>query len=312
MSNIEIDNGAERSDSADSIITTEEVSNESTIALPIGTELSGQDIYQIAASEKTQMFVIIGATGSGKTTLVTSIYHLLLSGSNITDFLFAGSNTLAAFEKRAFSLRTSSMQSHGEMMRTQRGSVDSFLHLRLKLTHTDEIRNLLFSDFSGEDFESVLANTEATADEFGFIKAARHLIFLLDGEKIASKKYRYSELQRLIHMLRTFLAANLITKNNRIVVAVSKYDLIKKESTESLGRFMDGIQDEIVKQIPDIKDICTIQYIAPMPDDEKTLPTLYGLNDLLNSLLGYAKNEYTTCGIPSLSSQFNKWKVRRL
>ena len=155
MSNIEIDNGAERSDSADSIITTEEVSKESNIALPIGTELSGQDIYQIAASEKTQMFVIIGATGSGKTTLVTSIYHLLLSGSNITDFLFAGSNTLAAFEKRAFSLRTSSMQSHGEMMRTQRGSVDSFLHLRLKLTHTDEIRNLLFSDFSGEDFESV-------------------------------------------------------------------------------------------------------------------------------------------------------------
>lgn len=80
MSNIEIDNGAERSDSADSIITTEEVSNESTIALPIGTELSGQDIYQIAASEKTQMFVIIGATGSGKTTLVTSIYHCCYQG----------------------------------------------------------------------------------------------------------------------------------------------------------------------------------------------------------------------------------------
>ena len=37
MSNIEIDNGAERSDSADSIITTEEVSKESNIALPIGT-----------------------------------------------------------------------------------------------------------------------------------------------------------------------------------------------------------------------------------------------------------------------------------
>lgn len=35
MSNIEIDNGAERSDSADSIITTEEVSNESTIILGI-------------------------------------------------------------------------------------------------------------------------------------------------------------------------------------------------------------------------------------------------------------------------------------
>ncbi len=312
MSNIEIDNGAERSDSVDSIIATEEVSGESTIALSIGAELSVQDIYQIAASEKTQMFVIIGATGSGKTTLVTSIYHLLLSGSNITNFLFAGSNTLFAFEKRAFSLRTSSMQPHGEMMRTQRGSVDSFLHLRLKLPHTNEIRNLLFSDFSGEDFEGVLADTDAATDEFGFIKAARHLIFLLDGEKIASKKYRYSELQRLIHMLRTFLAANLITENNRIVVAVSKYDLVKKESNESLSRFVNGIQDEIVKQIPDIKDICTIQYIAPMPDDEKTLPTLYGLNDLLNSLLGYAKNEYTTCGIPSLSSQFNKWKVRRI
>ena len=57
MSNIEIDNGAERSDSADSIITTEEVSNESTIALPIGTELSGQDIYQMAASENDKIIV---------------------------------------------------------------------------------------------------------------------------------------------------------------------------------------------------------------------------------------------------------------
>lgn len=59
MSNIEIDNGAERSDSADSIITTEEVSNESTIALPIGTELSGQDIYQIAASEKHRCSLLL-------------------------------------------------------------------------------------------------------------------------------------------------------------------------------------------------------------------------------------------------------------
>ena len=250
MSNIEIDNGAERSDSADSIITTEEVSNESTIALPIGTELSGQDIYQIAASEKTQMFVIIGATGSGKTTLVTSIYHLLLSGSNITDFLFAGSNTLAAFEKRAFSLRTSSMQSHGEMMRTQRGSVDSFLHLRLKLTHTDEIRNLLFSDFSGEDFESVLANTEATADEFGFIKAARHLIFLLDGEKIASKKYRYSELQQLIHMLRTPLL---------LAASAPGSDIIMKNASANSKRELRKLRNcnfRLYKLTTDIKRVC--------------------------------------------------------
>ena len=46
------------------------------VSLPMNEELMPEDTYPITASEESKFFVIIGGTGSGKTTLITSMYHL--------------------------------------------------------------------------------------------------------------------------------------------------------------------------------------------------------------------------------------------
>jgi len=157
-------------------------------SLPTGRELTAEDTYPLTATEKSRFFVIIGATGSGKTTLVTAIYHTFLKGNSKERYLFAGSKTLAAFESRSYYVRTASMRTNVEMRRTPRGSIDSILHLRLKECRTGSINNLLFSDFSGEDYSAVSANVVAAKEDFQIVKAARQIVVLLDGEKMITRQ----------------------------------------------------------------------------------------------------------------------------
>ncbi|EMS72716.1 TRAFAC clade GTPase domain-containing protein [Ruminiclostridium cellobioparum] len=280
------------------------------VPLPIGRELSAIDTYPVSATERSRFFVIVGATGSGKTTLITSIYHFFLLGSYKDQYLFAGSKTLAAFEERAFYLRTTSMHSNVEMRRTPRGSIDSILHLRIKKLETDEIENLLFSDFSGEDYSGVSANVVAATEDFPIIGSASHIVLLLDGEKTASKKYRLAELQHMIHILRAFWDGHLVKKGSQIIIAVSKYDLVLAANDSSFDKFMQSILDKIIEQIPDLRDRCTLHLIASMPNDTTKLAVGYGIDKLLDALLDspqYCAYKYDA---PSLESQFNLWKRR--
>lgn len=280
------------------------------VQLPIGVELTAEDTYPITATEKSNFFVIVGSTGSGKTTLVTSIYHSFLSGKFEDKYLFAGSKTLAAFEERAFYLRTVSMRSCVEMRRTPRGSIDDILHLRVKTLETGKIVNLLFSDFSGEDYSSVSANVDAAIEYFQIVGSASHLVVLLDGEKIASKRYRLAELQQMIHVLRAFMDGQLIKEKTKIIIAVSKYDLVLAKNDESPDNFTQTILDRIIEQMPDMKDRCTLHLIASMPNDTTRLAVGYGIDKLLDALIESPQRRTYEYVPPPLKSQFNLWKGR--
>ena len=277
-------------------IEENEESTSTVVQLPLGVELSAEETYEISASEKTHFFVIIGSTGSGKTTLVTSIYHLFLSGKYKTKYLFAGSKTLAAFEKRAFYLRTTSQNNQVLMRRTPVGTAD-ILHIRIKVNETDQFTNLLFSDFSGEDF--------------GIINSANHLIILLDGEKIASKKQRLAEVQQMIQVLRTFWDGNLIRESSNIIIAVSKYDLLIDMTGSLKDSFPETIMRRIVEQLPELEDRLVFQFVASMPTDTKILNAGYGTSELLDILLNPPKHQIIASQVThSFESQFNLWKGR--
>lgn len=282
-----------------------------SIPLPIGRELSADATYPLSAAEKSRFFVIVGATGSGKTTLVTSIYHEFLFGHHKNKYLFAGSKTLAAFEERSYYVRTTSMHSNVEMRRTPRGSIDSILHLRIKRCETGRIENLLLSDFSGEDYSAISANVTAAKEDFQILKSAKHIVVLLDGEKIAVSKFRLAELQRAIHILRTFYDANLIKSGAQIIIAISKYDLVFAANNDALSRFIDNIIRRVIEQIPELEGRCTLHSIASMPNDTSQFEVGYGIDELLDMLLFDSQpcnsNKNDTL---SLSSQFNLWKRR--
>lgn len=283
---------------------------DATLPLPIGRELSAKDTYSISATETSRFFVIVGANGSGKTTLITSIYHAFLVGSYSAKYLFAGSETLAAFEERSFYLRTISMHSNVEMRRTPRGSIDSILHLRIQKFETGGIENLLFSDFSGEDYNSVSANVDVAKEDFQIIGSASDIVLLLDGEKIASKKYRLAELQHIIHILRAFWDSHLVKDGAQVIIAVSKYDLVFSAYDESLDQFIKKIIDKIIEQIPELNDRCSLHLIASMPNDTTKLAVGYGIDKLLDALLDSPRCCAYKYEIPTLESQFNLWKRR--
>lgn len=306
------ENGGIALENQENTIATSENNDDNfeMVSLPMCEELMPEDTYPITASEKSNFFVIIGGTGSGKTTLITSMYHLFLTGEYKEKFMFAGSQTLSAFEARSFYLRTSSKNSCVNMRRTPVGSF-GILHIRIKIKQRNEFTNLLFSDFSGEDISNIMANVDAVKEDFYVVKSASHLVILLDGAKIASGRYKLSELQKMIQILRTFLDGGLINNKAKVIITVSKYDLLIDNTGNLKDSFSSSIIECILEQLPELEGRMDFHYIASMPTETTVVNAGYGTDQLLESLLDPPKSiplPYDTTD--NLKSEFNMWKGR--
>ena len=287
---------------------------ETVFPLVLGRALTLDDLYPITAQEFSRFFAIIGDTGSGKTTLITSIYHLFLDGKAPTPFLFAGSETLLALEDRAFYLRVASYRSDANMERTQRGVEESILHLRLRNRETKQMLNLLFSDLQGEDFDDVTADVDAAKETFSSLfTAARYIVVLLDGEKLLTGPSRFSATQKAAHLLRTLRDAGLLSERSRILLTISKFDLIRAKNDSSLIKKIDRIPDIIVSQIPDLAGCLGFFHLAAMPTVATAeVPVGYNVSELLNALLEPPQPPTVQREIPPMYSQCNLWKDRSI
>lgn len=283
----------------------------STLALPFGEALLCNDTYPITASEFTRFVVLIGATGCGKTTLITSIYQQFLQEQFPRDFIFAGSKTLRAFEQRAYYTRITCQQSSVQMHRTPSGSLDCILHLRVRDENDFTYKNLLLTDFSGEDYERVSTNVTTATEDFKMVRAARCIVMILDGEKLSAKKYKRAEVQKAIHMLRTFSDVNLFHPDASIIITISKYDLIYKENNKELNSFIESIPRQIETQIPELTSRLILQFVAAMPNDETQIKIGYGLMELFNLMLSSKYEKYISYELPLLKSQFNLFGRRK-
>ena len=288
------------------------IDNVTSLPLALGRALTLDKLYPITAQEFSRFFAIIGDTGSGKTTLITSIYHLFLNGKAPAPFLFAGSETLWAFEDRAFYLRTTSYRPDASMERTLRGIEESILHLRLKNQDTKQMLNLLFSDLQGEDFDVVTADVDAAKETFSpLFTATRHIVVLLDGAKLLNSTSRSSATQKAIHLLRTLREAGLIDKRSRVFLTISKYELVLAQNDPKLIEKVDRIPSKIISQIPDLEHGLVFFRLAAMPTVATTeVPVGYNVPQLLNALLETPQPSTVQRETPPMRSQCNLWKGR--
>lgn len=280
--------------------------------LALGRALALDDLYPITAQECSRFFAIIGDTGSGKTTLITSIYHLFLDGKAPVPFLFAGSETLWALEERAFYLRAASYRSDASMERTQRGIEESILHLRLRNQDTKRMLNLLFSDLQGEDFDDVTADVDAAKETFSpLFTAARHIVVLLDGANLFNGSSRSSAAQRAAHLLRTLRDAGLLDERSRVLLTISKYDIILEQNDTRLVERVDRIPGIITSQLPELENRLEFFHLAAMPAvATKEVPVGYNVSALLNALLETPQLPTVQREVPPMRSQCNLWKER--
>lgn len=286
----------------------EETTDEETVALPSGNPLTLEEANEILAHEPSRFVVIMGATGSGKTTLIASLYQMFLTLRD-ERFLFAGSKTLVAFEKRAFYTRTISHGTHPATMRTPRGAVD-ILHFRLYEKDRRRRLNLLLSDFSGEDYEQARANPVAAQEDFPQIRTAKAVIVLADGENLASTRKRQKEIQKCIHLLKTFCDGDLIAEGAVIVLAVSKYDLISPLEADARSHIDKMVKQSFQEQLPEL--VHRIQFLntAAMPMDKKMLSPYYGLGELLSLLFTERQAQEKKHTKIQTTSQFDLWGER--
>ena len=193
------------------------------VRLPGGAALTSIDAGAITARYRSGAVVVAGPHGSGKTTILTTLYDQFQMGP-FGHWAFAGSETLLAFEERCHDSRLASGRSTAETVRTSGGSHETWLHLGLRSKESTEHRiDLLLSDLSGEVFERILSQPERIT-ELTYLRRADHVAVVVDGDLIANSETSHGVRHTTYLLLRTLLESKTLGPTTRLEVVLSKLD----------------------------------------------------------------------------------------
>lgn len=252
------------------------------IELPQGKALTVGETYNITSSRKVKFIVLAGPSESGKTTFVTTIYQMFQKGL-FAGYLFAGSETLWGFEQRAHLTRTRSKNTSSHTPKTRRGILEAILHLKLCDCQSNVFQDLLVTDFSGEDYKSIIGNVELARSEFGVIRRADHIVLFIDGDLISQKKYRNGVELESLQLLQTIRDAGLISNNACVDILISKYDIVLRRVTDdpSIENFIRNLHAKFDKKFSEqLRELRHLN-VAAMPEDTGNLKIGHGLKELL-------------------------------
>ncbi len=148
-----------------------------------GNELGLQQASALLAARYGHLIGVLGAYGTGKTCLLSSLYLLASCGELRPSFLFAGSATLPGFESRLRLLRKWSGSQLPEQIVDHTILADErqpgLLHLvLLQTTPVLVLRELFFTDLPGE-WTTDLVKRADKAERLSFLRRADALLITL-------------------------------------------------------------------------------------------------------------------------------------
>lgn len=194
------------------------------IELPFGGDLSQEQLRALQLARPVQTIALFGEHRSGKTTLVSEIYHAFCGGP-FAEHIFAESRTIAGFERRLHPSRLASGRSTEDMGRTSSNKNLTYLHLRLLAGGTRAV-DLAWADRAGEDFRALAGATEPSDIPYE-LGASRHLAFLIDGAKLAEASERANAIQRARQSLQKLIDLGVVGKSHDICFVTTKVDRIQ-------------------------------------------------------------------------------------
>jgi hypothetical protein len=249
------------------------------IDLPTGEALTETQATEITRQGVTRVVIIAGPTGSGKTTILTSLFESFLEAP-FGNFLFGGSRTLVGFERRCHDARSASGRDVPHTSHTPVDVVD-FLHLRLLAASGSIVgaQNLLLSDISGERFRTLRDSSEAVK-KMPMLKRADHLCLVLDGEKLADRKLRHAARTDARTLLRSILEAGILSSACKVNIVFAKWDLVLGSADrEAVTSFVANTRSALEATAAKINDTRIFE-IAARPATPK-VPFAFGLPTLL-------------------------------
>lgn len=219
-----------------------------TIDLHGGMELEYLSSLRITLSALTRVIVLAGPNDSGKTTLLTSIYEHFLK-EPLAGYLFAGSETLRAFEYRCHLSRAESQRDTEDTERTKSNSEQTMLHLCVRDSSLKKkAEQILLSDIRGELFVQAM-NSKADCERIKILKRADHVCIVVDGAKVADLSCRNQASIAAKQTIRSFVESDMIRADTRIDVIFTKDDLIKLTDEQfKTTEFLKEIENDIVQK----------------------------------------------------------------
>lgn len=283
------------------------------VDLPHGRGLSVAEASAITREAFSSVVLFAGTAKSGKTTLLATVY-LLFQRAPFAGYLFAGSETLVGFEERTYLARVASRRGTPTTERTVRSEL---LHLRVRRdVPLGPVRDLLFCDFSGEDFREAKDSSEACAS-LPVMRRADYLVLLVDGEKLATADSRRRAKNDPVTLLRNCLDSGVLPPSRAVDVLVTKWDLIEAAADrDDIVRFVDHMEKEIERQFQARLATLRMARVAAHPTSGAGLGLGYGLEALFYAWAesGFPSGGHRTPPLPEPAGmpECDRYRQRRL
>lgn len=214
------------------------------IGLQLGGALTNEQAREITASSRTTVIVLAGGVKSGKTTLLTTIYEHFLQ-EPLAGYLFAGSRTLAGFERRCHPGRIESGL-FVPRMKTTHKLEPPWLHLRIReIDLRRPALDLLFADLSGEWFNEIVQGKTAP-EELPHVFRADHLSLVLDGRKLSRLGDRDEERQKIEQLARVLVETKSVASPRALSIVVTKWDEVARVGPDAQD-FADSAVSRVAK-----------------------------------------------------------------
>ena len=214
------------------------------ISLPRGKELSETAALALARSRPMRWVVVAGPVGSGKTTLLTSLYELF-QWNKVPNYIFAGSDTLPAFEERCYLSRTASENTEADTARTIYDPIPTYLHLRVSsATAPRHFAEFLFTDVSGEMYEQARDST-AACKQLTFLRRARQFLILLDSKRSLLLDKRWAVVHEAKSLLQSCLDSKMLSDDCAVRILWSRFDYFVQAGDAAEHR---GFRDEVIAE----------------------------------------------------------------
>lgn len=218
-----------------------------TLELPLGEALTIAESLPITLARRTQLIVVAGAVGSGKTTLIASLFHLFQRGP-FAGYLFAGSDTLIGFDRRCHLARIASGAATADTERTKRGVDRQFLHLRVRKEDCETPpRDLLISDLSGEDYRDAKDSIDECR-RLPLLRRADHFLVLVDSVQLAQLDSRQRAKNEAAMLLRSCIDAEQLGIHSMVDLLCTKWDLVEQGDEAGTVAFVEDFQRYMSEQ----------------------------------------------------------------
>lgn len=226
------------------------------IDLFAGGALNSSDAETVTLRSPARLIVFAGSEGSGKTTVLASIYERFCEGP-FAGFHFAGSRSLIGFEEICYLNRITSGGSKPDTPRTIPNDEVTYYHLGISKSNSlAGRRHVLMSAVSGELFRSARNSREECA-RLTFLHRADLVVVLIDGERLSVPQQRENAIAEASGIVSSFLDANMVNAQSFVEFVFSKQDRIVNAGVQDIvKRTQTKLEAKFRSRIPNLSFRC--------------------------------------------------------